>query len=123
MKAKWLRLTVAGVLCLPGVVVLTPAWSASTASCDVFSNTPFYASSYLGVGGTGGRSNCSSTVSLQVKLKYDRFGPDGEVASNGGRVTNATWTVYGCAGRQSYYVNSSTDSGQVSGSANRTISC
>lgn len=121
MKTALVRLTLASALCLPGAVFLAPSWAAS--SCDVYSNTPFSAFNGDEVGGTGGRSNCVSTVSLQVKLKYDRFGPDPTTASNGGRIKNVRWTVYGCDSKQSYYVNSSTDTGQSSGSGNKSIRC
>lgn len=122
MKSKLARFGLVGVLCLPGVLFLTPAWGAATASCDVFSYTPDYFDSH-NVGGTGGRSNCISTVSVQTDLRYDRFGPDPTVASRSGQVTNVTWTPYGCASSNSYYTNTASSSGQNSGSLNRTLSC
>jgi hypothetical protein len=121
MSNRVISPAVASAVALPLAITFTPAWAASTASCDVFAYTPFAGGDE--VGGTGGRSGCISTVSVKTRLKYDRFGPDPTTAFRGGRVTNITWTAYGCSGRQSYYTNTSTDSGQVSGSLNRTITC
>ena len=121
MSNRIFGLVVACAVAVPLAVTFTPAWAATTASCDVFSYTPFASGNE--VGGTGGRSGCVSSVSVQTKLKYDRFGPDGETNYRGGQVVNVTWTAYGCSGRQSYYTNTSSSSGQVSGSLNRTITC
>lgn len=120
MSNRTVGLAVASAVALPLAITFTPAW-ASTTSCDVFADTPHAGSG--DVNGRGGRSGCVSTVSVQTKLKYDRFGPDPTTASRGGRVTNITWIPYGCSGRQSYYTITSTDSGQVAGSLNKTISC
>lgn len=121
MKSTSVRLTVAAVLLLPGAVFLAPAWSAPLA-CGVYANTP-QQSGRTQVVGTGGRTGCTNTVSMIVKLKYDQFGPDGQVNSSGGRIVNDVFSVFGCAGQKSYYTNTSTDSGQIAGSNNRTLSC
>lgn len=120
MIGKVVRLGLAATVGLPAVLFLSPAWGAGT--CDVFSNTPVQWTR-TSVGGTGGRANCTSTVSVKTALKYDRFGPDPIVDTRSGQVINVTWTPTGCAGRQSYYTNTDTSSGQVSGSLNRTLSC
>ena len=121
MKRQMKRVGLAVALCLPGGFLLSSAWSAP-AACDVFSYTPTMFTSYE-VGGTGGRAGCASTVSVQTYLKYDRWGPDVVTAHRGGRVTNITWTPHGCSGGQAYFTQTSSETGQYSRSANRTLSC
>lgn len=106
------------------VVVMSPSWGA--AACDVFSNTPYgYNSGGPRVGGDAGRSGCVSTVNLRSDLKYDRaLSPDPVIGYKSGTVTNVTWFVNAsCTGTRTYYIDTSSSSGQYSTSYRRTITC
>jgi len=83
-------------------LVSSPAWAEG---CHIWAGKP--TTNVKDVTGPGGRSGCSSTTTLYVRLKWDKpLQPDPTISSRSGQYRNVTLNPWGkcLAGKHGYYV-------------------
>lgn len=94
---------VAGALFAPPMaLVASPAWAEG---CHIWAGKP--TTNVKNVTGPGGRTGCTSTTTLYVRLKWDKpLQPDPTISSRSGQYGNVTLNPWGkcLIGKHGYYV-------------------
>ncbi|MBP2328111.1 hypothetical protein JOF56_008496 [Kibdelosporangium banguiense] len=118
--AAVLGLTVGGI-----ALTATPAWTTEVQACDRWANAPYQSGSF--VEGVVGRGGCGNLVNLQSWLFADlTLWPDPNIGYGSANLVNGSVTGAGpCSreGRDAYYNQARTDTGERSGESQRRVLC
>ena len=110
--AKQLTATSLLALIIAAPAAVLAASPAHAAGCGVWAQTPVVTTNNIGA--RGGRSNCTSTATVYVRLKWDRpWSTDPTLASRSGQYVNVSLLVDDTclAGKHAYYID--TDAGSA----------
>lgn len=122
--AKQLTATSLLALIIAAPAAVLAASPAHAAGCGVWAETPVVTTN--DIGGRGGRSGCSSTATVYVRLKWDRpFLTDPTLDSRSGQYVNVSLLVdHTClAGKHDYYIDTDAGSAHATSDPRRTAAC